>query len=40
LSLAVAGNATHIVTGDQDLLVLNPFKGIHIVAPGGFVEGR
>ncbi|MGH9342515.1 MAG: putative toxin-antitoxin system toxin component, PIN family [Terriglobia bacterium] len=40
LSLAVSGNATHIVTGDADLLVLQPFRGIEIVSPGAFVEVR
>jgi putative PIN family toxin of toxin-antitoxin system len=38
LELAVSGSATHIVTGDSDLLVLNPFQGISIVTPGGFLE--
>ena len=37
LSLAVCGNATHLVTGDEDLLVLHPFRGIEIVSPGRFV---
>lgn len=30
LELAIAANATRIVTGDQDLLVLNPYRDIHI----------
>jgi putative PIN family toxin of toxin-antitoxin system len=30
LSLAVSGRATHIVTGDADLLALHPFQGIQI----------
>lgn len=38
LSLAVNGHATHIVSGDVDLLILNPFRGIEIVSPGAFVE--
>lgn len=38
LSLAVSGQATHIVTGDADLLALHPFQGIHILAPGAFLE--
>ena len=33
LELAVNGNATYIVTGDADLLVLNPFRGVEIVTP-------
>jgi uncharacterized protein len=40
LSLAVSGDATHIVTGDADLLVLHPFRGIEIVSPGAFVDRR
>ncbi|MDP6501994.1 MAG: putative toxin-antitoxin system toxin component, PIN family, partial [Planctomycetota bacterium] len=38
LELAVSGAASHIVTGDQDLLVLNPFRGISIVTPRQFLE--
>jgi putative PIN family toxin of toxin-antitoxin system len=38
LSLAVSGKATHIVTGDADLLALHPFQGIHILSPGAFIE--
>ncbi len=30
LSLAVDGKATHLLTGDKDLLVLDPFRGIEI----------
>ena len=37
LELAVSGRATHIVTGDSDLLVLHPFRGIAIVAPHTFL---
>ena len=33
LELGVSGHATHIVTGDSDLLVLNPFQDIRIVPP-------
>ena len=33
LELAVAGNATHIVTGDSDLLALDPFQGVRIISP-------
>jgi putative PIN family toxin of toxin-antitoxin system len=39
LELAVNGHADLIVTGDADLLVLNPFRGIPIVAPATFVQG-
>jgi putative PIN family toxin of toxin-antitoxin system len=38
LELAISGNADCIVTGDQDLLVLHPFRGIHIVSPHDFLE--
>ena len=38
LELAVNGNATCIVTGDSDLLVLNPFRGIEIVSPAEFLK--
>ena len=38
LELAISGSAACIVTGDQDLLVLNPFRDIPIVTPRGFLE--
>jgi putative PIN family toxin of toxin-antitoxin system len=38
LELAVNGRADLIVSGDQDLLVLNPFRGIPIVTPAAFVR--
>ena len=38
LELAVTGQADCIVSGDQDLLVLHPFRGVPIVTPRGFVE--
>jgi hypothetical protein len=38
LSLAVSGLATHIVTGDADLLALHPFQGIQILTPGALLE--
>ena len=37
LELAVSGRATHLVTGDADLLSLDPFRGIRIVAPQPFL---
>lgn len=40
LSLAVSGHATHIVTGDSDLLALHPFRGIAILSPSDFLEQR
>jgi len=39
LELAVNGHADLIVTGDADLLALNPFRGIPIVTPAVFVQG-
>lgn len=39
LELAVNGHADFILTGDADLLVLNPFRGIPIVNPATFVQG-
>ncbi|MBC8492218.1 MAG: putative toxin-antitoxin system toxin component, PIN family [Chloroflexi bacterium] len=38
LELAVSGEAVCIVSGDQDLLVLHPFRGISIVTPRGFLD--
>lgn len=40
LELAVSGQGTHIVTGDIDLLALNPFRGIKILPPHRFLEIR
>ena len=37
LELAVCGRADWIVTGDADLLVLDPFRGIRIVKPTDFL---
>jgi putative PIN family toxin of toxin-antitoxin system len=37
LELAVSGKATHIITGDDDLLALHPFRGILILAPQDFL---
>ena len=37
LELAVSGHATHIITGDADLLVLHPFRGIAVVNPRSFL---
>ena len=33
LATAIAGNANHIVTLDEDLLVLEEYKGIKIIKP-------
>ena len=37
--LAMNGKADMIVSGDADLLVLNPFRGIPVVSPAVFVQG-
>ena len=39
LELAVSGNADMIVSGDSDLLDLNPFRGIPIITPAAFLRG-
>ena len=38
LELAVNGNADFIISGDDDLKVLNPFREIEIVSPREFIE--
>jgi putative PIN family toxin of toxin-antitoxin system len=38
LELALSAQATYLVTGDRDLLVLHPFRGIPILTPTVFVE--
>lgn len=38
LTLAVAGGATCIVTGDEDLLVLNPFRSVSILSAAEFLS--
>jgi putative PIN family toxin of toxin-antitoxin system len=38
LELAINGKASCIVSGDEDLLVLHPFRGIAIVTPREFLE--
>jgi putative PIN family toxin of toxin-antitoxin system len=37
LELAVNGSADTIVTGDQDLLALDPFRGIPVVTPARYL---
>ena len=32
LNLSVSGHANYLITGDADLLVLNPFHGVEIVS--------
>jgi putative PIN family toxin of toxin-antitoxin system len=40
LELAVNGVAGAIVTGDNDLLALHPFRGIRIMTPAAFLASR
>ncbi|MFP4390748.1 MAG: putative toxin-antitoxin system toxin component, PIN family [Desulfococcaceae bacterium] len=37
LELAVSGSASILIAGDQDLLVLNPFRNLDILTPTEFV---
>lgn len=39
LELAVHGRADLLITGDADLLALNPFRGIAILTPAAFLSG-
>ncbi len=38
LELALSGDADVIVSGDDDLLVLHPFRGIPILSCDAFLE--
>lgn len=38
LELAVSGKAKYILSGDNDLLVIEEYKGIKILSPRGFLE--
>ena len=38
LEAAVNGRADVVVSGDEDLLELNPFRGIAILTPAAFVD--
>ena len=38
LELAVNGKASYIITGDQDLLVLNPFQDIAIISISNYLS--
>jgi uncharacterized protein len=37
LDLAISGHASHLVSGDDDLLVLNPYQGCRILTPRDFI---
>ena len=38
LELAIAGAASRLVTGDRDLLILNPFRNIRIMTPAALLN--
>ena len=38
LALALDTESDYILTGDRDLLVLNPWRGVTIVSPRTFIE--
>ena len=38
LELAVSGRATHLVTGDSDLLAPSPFQCVEIIPPHRFLQ--
>jgi len=39
LEVALNGRADVIITGDQDLLAMNPWRGIAIVSPRDYLAG-
>ena len=38
LALALAGRAGLILSGDQDLLILHPFRGVDILSPRQYLD--
>ena len=38
LELALSGGAEYIISGDRDLLVLNPFRGVQVVTAEEFLR--
>lgn len=38
LELALSGHGTHIIGGDDDLLTLDPFRGVRVVTPLEFLR--
>ena len=40
LELAISGDASHLITGDNDLLALHPFRNIPIITPAAFLAER
>jgi putative PIN family toxin of toxin-antitoxin system len=37
LEVAVSGKASHLLSGDADLLVLHPFRGVTVMTPQDFL---
>lgn len=37
LELAINGKASTIITGDKDLLIMNPFQNMQIITPAQFI---
>ena len=40
LELALSGAATHLISGDDDLLAPHPFRRVAILSPHDFVAER
>jgi putative PIN family toxin of toxin-antitoxin system len=40
LELALAGRADLILTGDDDLLAMHPWRGVEIITPAAYMAGR
>jgi len=40
LELALSGSADYLVSGDQDLLTLHPYRGILVLKPDDFLANR
>jgi len=38
LEVALNGSASHLISGDEDLLVLHPFRGTDILRPHAFLD--
>jgi putative PIN family toxin of toxin-antitoxin system len=38
LELAVEAKASYVITGDKDLLILNPFRNISTLTPADFLS--
>jgi predicted nucleic acid-binding protein len=38
LELALSGRADLILTGDEDLLVLHPWRGVSILTPSAYLQ--